>query len=293
VRTPASWCGAVGIRPTWGRVSRHGSFPLCWSMDTPGPIARTVDDAALMLGVLAGHDVRDLQSSRRPVPDYRATLGQGVRGLRIGVVTELAQSPDAEDEVKRGVATALVELERMGAVVEECSLPLVRFAGAVFMALTDSEGAGLQLPWLRSRPHDYDRGTRRRLLAASLIPAGAYQQAARARALLRAQVLSALERFDLLACPTGHQAAPSIANFSGAITTRESAAGRFFTRRSFTSPASLAGVPAISVPCGFNAAGLPLSLQLLGRPFDEATVLRAAHAYEQQARWPLRPPDVA
>jgi aspartyl-tRNA(Asn)/glutamyl-tRNA(Gln) amidotransferase subunit A len=293
VRSPASCCGVVGLRPTWGRVSRHGSFPLCWSMDTPGPITRTVEDTALVLRVIAGHDPRDPQSSLRPVPDYVAALGGGVRGLRIGVITELAESPDAEDEVRRGVAEAIGVLGKLGAVVEARSLPLIRLAGAVFMAICDSEGAGLHYPWLKTRPADYDRGTRRRLLAASLLPSAAYHQAARARALLRGQVLEALDQCDLLACPTAHQAAPPIASFTGAITTREAAAGRFFTRRSFTSPASLAGIPAIAVPCGFNRAGLPLSLQLLGRPFDEMTVLRAAHAYESATSWSRRPPDLA
>ena len=215
VRSPASWCGVVGLRPTWGRVSRHGSFPLCWSMDTPGPITRTVEDAALVLRVIAGHDPRDPQSSRRPVPDYVAGLGGGVRGLRIGVITELTESADAEDEVRRAVTQAIGVLGGLGALVGACSLPLVRFAGAVFMAICDAEGAGLHHAWLRTRPADYDRGTRRRLLTASLLPSAAYHQAARARTLLRAQMLEALEQYDLLACPTAHQAAPRIATWQG------------------------------------------------------------------------------
>lgn len=290
VRTPASWCGAVGLRPTWGRVPRHGSFPLSWSMDTPGPVTRTVEDAALCLEVLAGHDPRDPFSSHRPVPGYRAALGDGVRGLRIGLVRELLEWADAE--VREGVLVSVRGLEQRGAVVEERSLPLVTLAGAVFMALCDSEGAGLHQPWLRSRPQEYDRGTRRRLLTASLIPAGLYHQAARARALFRRQLLEALGACDLLACPTAHQAAPPIAQFTAAVTTRAEVAGRFFTRRSFTSPASLAGVPAIAVPCGFTRAGLPLSLQLLGRPFEETTVLRAAHAHEHHTEWHRRRPPL-
>jgi aspartyl-tRNA(Asn)/glutamyl-tRNA(Gln) amidotransferase subunit A len=292
VRSPASWCGVVGLRPTWGRVSRHGSFPLCWSMDTPGPITRTVEDTALVLGVIAGHDPRDPQSSREPVPDYRAALRDGVRGLRIGVIAELTESADTDAEVRRAVAEAVGVLGGLDAAVDPVALPLIRHAGAVFMAICDSEGAGLHLGWLRERADEYDRGTRRRLLTASLIPAAAYHQATRARALLRAQMADVLRRFDLLACPTAHQAAPTIAATKAAVT-RETAAGRFFTRRSFTSPASLAGLPAIAVPCGFNRAGLPLSLQLIGRPFGEATVLRAAHAYEAATAWRRRPPDPA
>lgn len=160
------------------------------------------------------------------------------------------------------------------------------------MALADSDGAGLHQRWLRTRPMDYDQGTRRRLLTASLIPAATYHQATRARALLRAQLRDALERYDLLLCPTAHQAAPPIATGRAAITTREEVAGRFFTRRSYVTPAALAGTPAIALPCGFTRSGLPIGLQLLGRPFDEATLLRAAHAYAQQADWSTRRPPL-
>lgn len=290
VRTPASWCGVVGLRPTWGRVSRHGSFPLSWSMDTAGPLTRTVEDAALLLRVLAGYDPRDPLTSRRPVPDYSAALKDGVRGLRVAILRELTFGTETDAEVREAVAAAARRLEGLGAVLEEISLPLLSLAGAIFMALADSDGAGLHQRWLRARPTDYDQGTRRRLLAASLIPAATYHQAARARALLRARVRDALGRYDLLLCPTAHQAAPPLATGRAAITTREEVAGRFFTRRSYVTPAALAGTPAIALPCGFTRAGLPLSLQLLGRPFDEVTLLRAAYAYERDTGWSQRRP---
>lgn len=292
VRTPASWCGAVGLRPTWGRVSRHGSFPLSWSMDTAGPITRTVEDAALLLQAIAGHDPNDPLTSRRPVPDYRAALRGDARGLRIGVIRELTSGADTTDEVRSAVTEAARVLEKLGARVEEASLPLLPLAGAIFMALADSEGAGLHQRWLRSRPEDYDQGTRRRLLTASLIPVARYHQAQRARALIRGQVHGALARFDLLACPTAHQAAPPIAQGAAVIASREVVAGRFFTRRSYVAPASLAGIPALSLPCGFTRSGLPLSLQLLGRPFEEATILGVAHAYEQATEWSRRRPPL-
>jgi aspartyl-tRNA(Asn)/glutamyl-tRNA(Gln) amidotransferase subunit A len=292
VRSPASFCGVVGLRPTWSRVSRHGSFPLSWSMDTPGPLSRTVEDAAWLLQVIAGHDPKDPLTSRAPVPPYAHTLADGVRGLRVGIVRELTFGPDTDDEVRTAVVGAARALERLGAVVEEVTLRLVPFAGAIFMALADADGAGVHHRWLRTRPADYDQGTRRRLLTASLIPAAIQQRAARARVLLRAEMRAALARHDLLLCPTAHQAAPPIAVARAAITSRQEAAGRFFTRRSYVTPAALAGTPAIAVPCGFSRAGLPLSVQLIGRAFDEATLLRAAYAYEQQAEWSRRrPPD--
>jgi aspartyl-tRNA(Asn)/glutamyl-tRNA(Gln) amidotransferase subunit A len=261
-------------------VSRHGSFPLSWSMDTPGPLGRTVEDVAWLLQAIAGYDPRDALSSREPVPDYTRTLADGVRGLRIGIVRELTFGPETDAEVR-------------GAVVEEISLRLVPLAGAIFMALADADGAGVHARWLRTRAAEYDQGTRRRLLTAGLIPAALHQRAARARALIRAEMRDALARHELLLSPTAHQAAPPIAAGRSAITSRDQVAGRFFTRRSYVTPAALAGLPAIAVPCGFTRSGLPIGLQLIGRHFDEATVLRAAYAYEQQTEWGRRrPPDV-
>lgn len=292
VRIPAAWCGLVGHRPTWGLVSRKGSFPLCWSMDAAGPLGRSVEDAALLLGAIAGHDPADPLTSRRPAPDYRAALEGGVRGLRIGLLREFVSGADTVPEMRSAVAEAARVLEGLGAVVEEVSIPLLPLAGAIFMACADTEGAGLHLGWIRSRPADYDQGTRRRLLTASLLPAAYQQLATRARAALRRDVLAALGKHDLLLAPTGHRAAPTIVESTSAVKSREDAAGKFFTRRAYSAPAALAGVPAVAVPCGFDPAGLPLSLQIMGRPFEDATVLRAAHAYEQATEWHRRRPPI-
>ena len=293
VRTPASWCGVAGHRPTWGLVSRHGCVALAWSLDAPGPLGRSVEDCALVLGVIAGHDPADPLTTRRSPPDYRAALPGDVRGLRAGVVRELTSGAETDGEVRDAVLAAVAVLAGLGVVAEEVSLPLVPSAGAAFMAICDSEGAARHLGWLRTRPGDYDQGTRRRLLAAGLIPATLVQKAQQARALVRAQVLQALERFDVLVAPTSHRPAPAIAAFTAPITSKAEAAARFFTRRSFTTPASLAGTPALAVPCGFSASGLPLSLQIIGRRFDDATVLRVGHAYEQATDWHRRRPPLA
>jgi aspartyl-tRNA(Asn)/glutamyl-tRNA(Gln) amidotransferase subunit A len=293
VRSPASYCGAVGLRPTWGRVSRHGCFPAAWSMDQIGPLTRTVEDAALVLGIIAGYDARDPLTSRSAVPDYRAGLAGGAKGLRIGVVTELVDGADTHAEVRSAVREAARGLAGLGASAEDISLPLIHFAGAVFMALCDSEAAGRHKPWLATRPEEYDTGTRRRLVTAGLIPAVSVHRAARARALIREQVLAALGRFDLLLAPTSPHPAPAIASHTAPVTSKEDASARFFGRRSYTTPASLAGVPAISVPCGFTAAGLPIGLQLIGRPFAESTVLSAAHAWEKSAAISTRRPALA
>jgi aspartyl-tRNA(Asn)/glutamyl-tRNA(Gln) amidotransferase subunit A len=289
VRSPAGFCGVVGVRPTWGRVSGHGVFPLSWSMDAPGPLARTVEDAAMLLGVIAGPDGHDPLTSARAVPDYRAALTGGVRGARIGVVTELTAGPDTAPDVRTAVEAAVAVLADLGATVDVVSLPLLPLAGAVFMALADSEGAGLHLDALRTRGADLDRGTRRRLVAAGLLPTAITQQAARARARIRSDVRAALERFDALLSPTAPSPAPALSAMTAPIESGETAARRFFTRRSYTTPASLAGIPALSVPCGFSSAGLPIGLQLMGRAFEEATILRVAHAYEQATAWRRRP----
>lgn len=290
IRSPASSCGAVGLRPTWGLVPRSGCIPLCWSMDAIGPITRTVEDAALVLSVIAGPDASDPQMRRRAPDDVLGPLRAGVAGLRVGVVRELTTGVDTDAEVRAAVLAAADQLRTLGAKVEDVSLPLVPLAGAVFMALADSEGAGAHQRWLRERPGDYDTATRRRLLAASLLPAAAYHQAARARALIAREVLAMLQRVDLLLTPTQPRPAPPIASGRTPVTSKADAAARFFTRRSYTTPFNLAATPAISVPCGFTAAGLPIGLQLAGRRYDEATVLRAAWAYEQATSWHQRHP---
>ena len=292
VRTPASWCGVAGHRPTWGLVSRHGCIPLSWSLDAAGPLGRTVEDCALVLEIIAGHDTRDPLTARRPVPGYRAALTGEVRGLRVGVIRELTHGGETDPEVRDAVVAAAGVLGGLGAKVDEVSVPLAARAGAAFMAICDSEGAARHLPWLRGRAADYDQGTRRRLLAASLLPAALLHRAQQARALVRQQLRDALATHDVLLAPTSHRAAPTIAAFTAPITSTGEAAARFFTRRSFTTPAALAGVPALAVPCGFGASGLPLSLQVIGRRFEDATVLRVGHAYEQVTDWHRRRPPL-
>jgi aspartyl-tRNA(Asn)/glutamyl-tRNA(Gln) amidotransferase subunit A len=261
-------------------------------MDAIGPIVRSVEDAALVLSVIAGPDAGDRQTRPRAPDDVLATLRAGVAGLRVGVVRELTASADTDAEVRTAVLAAAEQLRGLGAKVEDVSLPLVPLAGAVFMALADSEGAGSHQRWLRERASEYDAATRRRLLAASLLPTAAFHQAARARMLIAREVLAALERFDVLLAPTQPRPAPPIASGHAPVTSKADAAARFFTRRSYTTPFNLAATPAISLPCGFTAAGLPIGLQLAGRRYDEATVLRAAWAYEQATPWhERRPPD--
>ena len=290
IRGPSSFCGIAGIRPTYGRVTRHAVIPMAWSMDTVGPMARTVKGCALILQAIAGRDSRDPTSSSEPVPDYAESLDAGVQGLRVGVPRQMMEFEGLDPEVRDAVMTAVGVLERLGASADEVSLPTSADSGAVFIASADVEAAAFHSKWLRSRGDDYDWNTRTRLEAASLMPASAYIRAQRARALVRREMLDALSSNEVLAFPTGPVPAPAIADSTGR-------AGGYYQgsadlgRRRYTSPAALAGLPALSVTCGFSGSGLPIGLQLVGRPFDEATLFRVGHAYEQATEWhAMRPP---
>ena len=225
VRSPAGWCGAVGLRPTWGLVPRAGCFALSWSLDAAGPLTRTVEDAALVLSVIAGPDPADPLMRQAPAPDVITPLRSGVRGLKVGVIRELTLGGDTDPEVRAAVLAAADVLKGLGAIVDEVSLPLIPLAGAVFMAIADSEGAGRHRQWLATRGQDYDAGTRRRLVTAGLIPTAVYHQATRARALIRAQVLEALGHWDVLLAPTAPRTAPPIAQSQAPVTSKRGGGG--------------------------------------------------------------------
>ena len=279
IRNPASYCGVVGMRPTWGRASRYGLLPIVWSMDTAGPMTRTVADAALIMRTIAGHDPKDVFSARLPVPDYVAGLDGEVRGLRVGIIREYFESGLLDHETGDAVRTAAAVLGRLGARVEEVSVPMILLAGVIFCAIADSGSAVQHRRELLEEPDLLDPGPRRRMLAASLLPVALYYKVEQARNLMRDQIRAALDRFDVLICPSAPGAAGRIDRAQVATWTTEDLI-KFWQRGSHTSPFSLAAVPALSMPCGYTASGLPIGLQIVGRPFGEATVLRAAHAYE-------------
>lgn len=289
IRSPSAWCGITGIRPTWGRVSRHGLLPAAWSMDTAGPMTKTVEDCAMILQVIAGHDPRDQYTSNRPPPEFSPI--EDLRGVRVGVIKESVTDDVLDAEVKGPLDEALRDLERAGAAIEEVSVPLHPVAGLISNAIADAESAFLHREWLRTRPQDYDFANRRRLLATSLIPAGLYQKAQRFRVLMRRQLMETLERVDILFSPT--QAVPpgKIREDTG-LTTKEAVVSQFFGSRSHRSPFNLSGLPAMSVPCGFTTGGLPVGMQLAGRPFDEATLFQVGHAYQQRTDWHDRRPPL-
>ncbi len=293
IRGPATFCGLVGLRPTWGRVSRHGMQGAAWSMDTAGPISRTVADCAMTLGAIAGHDPKDPYTWDAPVPDYLAGLTGDIRGLKVGVVRERVYSEVVDPEVGAAVVQAIARLGELGADLAEVSLPLMPHSAAISSGIIMVDSAALHRQTLAERLSDYDHNNQVRLLAGSILPAQAYHQVLRLRQAVRQEILEALQRVDVLVMPTSSIPASPIPEQAG-INSKQEVVDGYAGRRSFTSPYNLAGIPALSVPCGFTSGDqpLPIGLQIAARPMAEQTALNAAYAYEQSCDWRRRRPEI-
>ena len=294
IRGPAAFCGLVGIRPTWGLVSRHGMLASTWSMDAAGPISRTVTDCAATLGAIAGYDPNDPYTRNAPVPNYLDGLDAGVHGLRVGVLSDRVNADGVEPDVRDSVNAAVAHMGELGAEVEEISIPLMADSAAISTTLIYVDATAVHRQGLRDHPEKYDHNNRVRLLTGALVPAQAHQKAARLRQMLRDQILDALSRVDVLALPASSVQATPIPTEAGLSKNgKEDFLTMLGGRRTYTSPFNVASVPALSINCGFTSDGLPVGLQLVGRPFDEPTVLRAAYAYEQTTEWHTRrPPEI-
>ncbi len=287
VRIPAALCGVVGLKPTYGRVSRHGIVPLAWSLDHAGPLTRSVRDAALVLNAIAGHDPRDPASAQVDVPDFTRHLDEGVRGLRVGVPREFFLDSAAR-EVRQAVERAIAVLAGLGAAVEEVSLPSARMVPLFHSVISMSEAATYHEEVIRYYANELTPNVRQRFETGAMLPAVHYIRAQRARALVRQEMASVLEQVDVLATPAAPITAPEIGQET--VTTDHGEEPVLTLLSRFTSPFNDAGNPACTVPCGFDGTGLPIGLQVAGRAFDEATVLRVAHAYEQATEWHSRRP---
>ncbi len=290
IRRPAAWCGLAGLRPSWGRVSRYGVAAGSWSMDQVGPISRTVEDAAITLGAIAGYDPKDPYTWDVPVPDYRAALDGDVRGLRVGVISDLIYSDITNTEVRDAVLKAGSVLEELGATVEEVSLPLTIHGGTLSQTLIHVESAMTYKAWVKGNLNEFGHGNRIGLLTGSIMPSSYYYKAQKLRELTRLEVINALETYDVLILPTSKTCAPLAEGADPEITSKEMAAS---LPPVMTRPFNLTGAPAISVNCGFNSEGLPIGLQIGGRLFAEETVLKVAHAYEQATDWHNQKPPNA
>ena len=289
VRIPAALCGIVGLKPTYGLVSRHGLTPLSWSLDHPGPMVRTVEDAALTMNVIAGHDPKDVASAQVDVPDFTTALSGDVRGLRIGVPKEYFEAP-LDPQVDRAVRDAIDVLADMGAAVTEVSFPMFLQAHPISTAILMSEASAYYRDLLSTDGDKMYPPVRLRLEAGLFISAADYLRAQQARSLFDREARRLLEQVDLLAGPTEPVTAPKL--LATQVQAGEYTVATIPALTQFTRPYNITGFPAISVPCGFSDSGLPIALQLAGRPFDDVTVLRAAHAYEQATDWHRRRPPI-
>jgi len=306
IRQPAAFCGVVGMKPTYGRVSRYGLVALASSLDQIGPFAQDVEDTALLLGAIAGHDRRDSTSIAAPVPDYMAELPRGVDGLTLGLPDEYFID-GMDPEVERAVRQAIDVLRGLGARIERVSLPTTRHSLAAYYIILPAEASsnlarydgvkyGLRVPGRdlvemesRTRAAGFGAEVRRRIMLGTYaLSAGYYDayygKALRVRTLVQRDFQRAFERVDVIVAPT----TPGVAFKMGE---REDPL-QMYLNDVFTIPVNLAGLPGVSIPGGFTQTGLPVGLQIIGKAFDEATVLRVARAYEAATAWHERKPEL-
>ncbi len=284
IRIPAALCGCVGLKPTFGRVSKAGVVPMSWQFDHPGPIVQTVEDAAIMLGVIAGYDPSDFATVPVPVPDYTAALRDGIKGLRVGVPRSLFFGL-LDDEVRAAVDAAIEVLRGLGAEVRDVEPGVTRELVGEAWTLVVAESQEYHAKDFASRREDFGRDLQA-VLSQPLPSAVGISRAYRASYEVKELFRRVLEDVDVLVTPTTMRSASIIGEETVLVGDTELTTGGAFA--SLTMPFNIAGLPALALPCGFDAAGLPLSLQIVGRPFDEATVLRAGYAYEQATEWHTR-----
>jgi len=290
IRLPSAINGVSGIRPTYGRVSNHGIIPLAWSMDTAGPMTRTVEDCALMFGAMAGHDPKDPTTADRRCPDYVAGLSDGVRGLRIGVVPGYFFH-HLQPAVGDAVQSALKTFEQLGAQIVEVEIENIHGNISAQLTIESAEPSTYHQRWLREQPQNYGDDVRTLLEVGELLLATHYLQAQRYRSLLRDEFIDAFRKVDAFVCPT----LPFTATRLGATTVVIDGGveeDMLSAIMQFTGVASLTGLPALNVPCGFDADGLPIGMQIIGRPFDEATLFRMGHAFQHGTDFHQRAPNL-
>lgn len=307
IRQPAACCGVVGLKPTYGRVSRYGIIAFASSMDQVGPITKDARDAALLLGAIAGHDPADSTSVNRPVPRYSERLAGNIKGLRVGVPKEFFVA-GMQAEVEQSVRRAISELEKNGAVIEEISLPHTEYAVAVYYIVATAEASSnlarydgmrygcragakdLTETYRVTRDEGFGAEVKRRIMLGTYaLSAGYYNayylKAQRVRALIKRDFEEAFKRCEVIVTPT----APTTAFKLGEKTQDPL---QMYLSDIYTISINLAAVPALSLPCGFDTDGMPIGMQIIGKQFDEATILRLAHHYEQATEWHKKKPRI-
>jgi aspartyl-tRNA(Asn)/glutamyl-tRNA(Gln) amidotransferase subunit A len=287
IRVPAAFCGVSGLKPTYGRVSRAGVTPLAWSLDHVGPLARTVEDLALLLQVLAGHDPADVRSAAVPVPDYVGGLGGDLRGTRIGVPRGFALAV-VDAEVVHRFEEALAVLHEAGAAIVDVTLPMLEHAAAALGATILAEATAALRPLLGARLDAVSLEVRAYLELGKVVSAESYLAAQRVRTRLYDEFRDRFRRLDLVALPTTALPAPPLESLQVRLGGVQVGTVEAISR--LTGPFNLTGLPALSVPCGFSADGLPIGLQLVGPPFGERELLAAGDAFQRLTDWHRRRP---
>lgn len=284
VRNPASLCGLVGMKPTYGRVSKAGVVPLAFSLDTVGPLTRTVEDSAIALNVMAGHDPADTSSIRAAAPDFTSALRAGAKGLRVGVIRHFyTRDMEADPEMAAAIDDAAGVLDALGAEVREITLAPLEVYSACYRTIMLSEAYSIHERWLQERPEAYGELARERIIPGALVRAVDYVHATRLRTRLMREFEEAMEGLDVAITASSMDPAGEIEDRE----VMEATYGRQ-ARNAF----NITGTPAMSVPIGFSRNGLPLSMQIVGRAYDEVTVYRAGFAYEEASDWKQRHPPI-
>ncbi|MBI2486543.1 MAG: Asp-tRNA(Asn)/Glu-tRNA(Gln) amidotransferase subunit GatA [Deltaproteobacteria bacterium] len=308
IRQPATLCGLVGLKPTYGRVSRFGMIAFASSLDQGGPLTKTVEDTALMLNIIAGNDSRDSTSVNSPVPDYTSCLNDGIKGVKVGVPREYFIK-GIDTEVEEAVKRAIALVEDLGGVVEEISLPHTKHAVSAYYLLAPSEASSnlarydgvkygfrvydaenLRDMYFKTRAEGFGREVKRRIMIGTYALSSGYYdayylKAQRVRTLIKKDFEDAFKKVDVIMTPTSPEPAFKIGE-------KTDDPLKMYLSDIFTIPCNLAGLPGISIPCGFTSTGLPIGLQILGKPFDEETLLRVAHNYEIHTNWKEKRPPI-
>ncbi|MBI2339040.1 MAG: Asp-tRNA(Asn)/Glu-tRNA(Gln) amidotransferase subunit GatA [Deltaproteobacteria bacterium] len=308
IRQPASLCSIVGLKPTYGRVSRYGVIAFASSLDQMGPMTKDVEDGALMMNVMAGHDPRDSTSVNIPVPDYTSSLNQSIKGMKIGMPKEYFAA-GIDREVAETVKQAIKKLEELGAKIEEVSLPNTEYATATYYIIAPAEassnlarydgvrfgfrakGSNLLEMYEKTKTEGFGREVKRRIMLGTyVLSAGYYDayylKAQKARTVIRRDFEEAFKKVDCLVCPVSPTTAFKIGE-------KADDPLQMYLSDIFTIPLNMAGLPGLSLPCGFDSNNLPIGMQLIGKPFDEGTLFKAGHAYEQATEWHKKKPPLA
>jgi aspartyl-tRNA(Asn)/glutamyl-tRNA(Gln) amidotransferase subunit A len=288
IRMPAHFCGVTGLKTTWGRISRAGAMPLSQSLDTVGPLARSVEDCALLLGLMAGADPLDPTAAAGPVPDYAAATRQSIKGLRIGVPAAFYVD-DLDPEVAKILDDTIATLKREGATIVQVELPDQRQLTAACQLVLAVEAAAFHKRWLIERPGDYGPQVLMRLQNGLAIPGVSYLEAMRWRGPALAAFNAAVEGVDAVIAPVAPVPAPTIAESDVGNSPGAEAVIQRLTR--FTRPINYLGLPALAIPSGFTPGGLPVGMQLIGRSFDEAMLLRIGAAFQRATDFHDRVPE--